>query len=124
MECKALEMANVTLFQIEGRIDHTTAKRFESALLPKLSGCAGEDKKLVLDCSQLVYISSAGLRVLMIAAKQCRKQNGTMVVAALQPVIQEVFQISRFDTVFEVFPTVQAALESISPSAASIYESR
>ena len=124
MECKALEIANVTLFQVEGRIDHTTAKSFETKLLLKLSACTGEEKKLLLDCSLLQYISSAGLRVLMIAAKQCRKQNGKMVLAALQPVIQEIFQISRFNTVFEIFPTVGAALERISPAAASVYESR
>jgi anti-sigma B factor antagonist/stage II sporulation protein AA (anti-sigma F factor antagonist) len=124
MECKAQDIANVTLFQVVGRIDHATAKILESALLPQLTGCSGEDKKLLVDCSQLVYISSAGLRILMIAAKQCRKQNGKMVLAALQPVIQEVFQISRFDTLFEVFPTVRAALESISPAAASVYGER
>ena len=124
MECKTRDIANVTLFQVEGRIDHTTAKIFESALLPQLTGCIGEDKKLLLDCRELVYISSAGLRILMIAAKQCRKQSGKMVLAALQPVIQEVFQITRFDTLFEVFPTVRAALENISPVAASAYDGR
>jgi anti-sigma B factor antagonist/stage II sporulation protein AA (anti-sigma F factor antagonist) len=124
MECKTQDIANVTLFQVEGRIDHATAKAFESALLPQLTRCIGEDRKLLLDWGQLVYISSAGLRILMMAAKQCRKQNGKMVLAALQPVIQEVFRISRFDTVFEVYPTVRGALESISPAAASVYGDR
>jgi anti-anti-sigma factor len=124
MECKTQNIANVVLFQVEGRIDHTTAKAFESALSPHLAGCTGEEKKLLLDCGGLVYISSAGLRVLMIAGKQCRKQNGKMVVAALQPMIQEIFQISRFDKVFEVFPTVRAALENISPAAAAAYDGR
>ena len=124
MECKTQDIANVVLFQVDGRIDHATAKAFESALLPQLAGCSGEEKKLLLDCGGLVYIGSVGLRVLMIAAKQCRKQNGRMVLAALQPMIQEVLRISRFDTVFEVFPTVQAALENISPAAASAYGAR
>jgi anti-anti-sigma factor len=124
MECKARVLANVVLLQVEGRIDHTTAKAFEGALLPQLAGCAGEEKKLLLDCAGLLYISSAGLAVLMIAAKQCRKQNGKMVVAALTPMIREIFHISRFDKVFEVFPTVPAALESISPAAAALYGDR
>jgi len=124
MECKTRVLANVVLFQVEGRVDHTTAKAFENALLPHLTGCTGEEKKLLVDCAGLVYISSAGLRVLMIAAKQCRKQNGKMVVAALQPMIEEVFKISRFNTVFEVFPTVRAAMENISPAAASEYDDR
>ena len=124
MEYKTRDIANVALVQVEGRIDHTTAKDFESLLLLVLTGCTGEEKKVLLDCSGLVYISSDGLRALMIAAKQCKKQSGKMIVAALQPMIQEVFQISRFDTVFEVFPTVQAALEAISPTAAALYGGR
>ena len=124
MECKSRVIANVVLLQVEGRIDHTTSKAFESALSPHLAGCTGEEKIILLDCSGLAYISSAGLAVLMTAAKRCRKQNGKIVVASLPPRIQEIFQISRFDKVFEVFPTVRAALEKISPAAASTYGDR
>ena len=49
MECKTQVIANVVLLQVEGRIDHTTAKAFESALSPHLAGCTGEEKKLLLD---------------------------------------------------------------------------
>jgi len=122
MECKVRQIANVVLIEVMGRIDHTTAKAFEDALSPHVSGCAGEDKILLLDFSGVTFVSSAGLRVLMIAAKQCRKQNGKMVLAALQPMIQEVFQISRFDSLFELFPTVRAALQAISPAAAFVYD--
>jgi len=122
MDCKVKEIANVSLIEVVGRIDHTTAKAFEDALAPHLANCAGEDKILLLDLSNVTFISSAGLRVLMIAAKQCRKQNGKIFLASLQPMTQEVFQISRFDTVFEIFPTVRAALQAISPVALSKYD--
>ena len=121
MECKLREIANVALIQVAGRIDHTTAKAFENALSPHVAGCAGE-KILLLDFSGVTFISSAGLRALMIAAKQCRKQKGKIALAALRPRIQEVFQISRFDSLFEVFPTVRAALQAISPAAVSAYD--
>jgi anti-anti-sigma factor len=121
MELKAQDIANVTLIQVTGRIDHATAKDFENRLLPHVTGCTGETKKILLDFSEVNYISSAGLRVLMIAAKQCKKQDGKMVLAALQPMIQEVFQISRFDSLFEIFSTVKAALEAISAAAAAAY---
>jgi anti-anti-sigma factor len=116
-------IANVALVKVEGRIDHLSAPAFERELLPEVEGCSGEAKKLLLDCSGLAYMSSAGLRVLMIAAKRCRHQNGKIVLAALQPTIQEIFRISRFDTVFEVFPSVETALEAISPAAAAAYGS-
>ena len=124
MELRIREISNVTLVQVEGRIDHTTAKDFENRLLPQVAGCAGETKKILVDFSAVNFISSAGLRVLMIAAKQCKKQNGKLVLAALQPIIQEVFQISRFDTVFEIFSTVKSAMETISPTAAAAYGDR
>jgi anti-anti-sigma factor len=73
MDCQAQEIANVVLVRVAGRIDHTTAKAFEDALLPLLNGCGGEGKKALLDLSGVVYMSSAGLRVLILAAKQCGK---------------------------------------------------
>jgi anti-sigma B factor antagonist/stage II sporulation protein AA (anti-sigma F factor antagonist) len=120
---EARSLANVTLVKVTGRLDHISTPAFERELLPKVQGCTGEEKKLLLDLSELVSISSAALRVLMIAAKRCRKQNGKFVLAALQPAIEEIFRIGRFDTVFEVFPSVQAALAAISPAAAAVYES-
>jgi anti-anti-sigma factor len=91
-------------------------------LLPLLDDCSGEGKKALLDLSGVVYMSSAGLRVLTLAAKQCRKQNGEIVVAALQPLLQEVFRIGRFELVFKVFTTVREALEAIAPADASAFD--
>ena len=84
MECRAQEIVNVLLVQVEGRIDHTVAKVFEDALLPLLDGGIAGGKKAVLDLGGVAYMSSAGLRVLTLAAKQCRKQHGEMVIAALR----------------------------------------
>jgi anti-anti-sigma factor len=124
MECTAQHIANVVLIRVIGRIDHTTAKAFEETLSPYLDGCTGEAQKGLLDFSGVDYLSSAGLRVLMIAAKHCREQHGELVIAALQPMIQEVFRISRFDLLFPIFPTVQAALAAIAPAAAAVYDSQ
>ena len=121
MESTTQQLANVVLIRIAGRIDHITAKAFEEALMPQLDGCTGEVKKVLLDVSGIVYMSSAGLRVLIMAAKQCQQQQGEIVIAALPPLLQEVFAISRFDRVFTIFPTVPAALEAISSAAAVAY---
>ena len=122
MECRAQQLANVILVQVTGRIDHTTAKAFEDTLLPLLDGYSGEEAKALLDLNGVVYMSSAGLRVLILAAKQCQKQNGQIVIAELQPLLQEVFRIGRLETVFKVFKTVREALEVISPAAALAYD--
>ncbi len=122
MEVTTQSIENVIIVQVTGRIDHTTAQAFENTLLPELEDCAGEEKKAVLDLSSVNYISSAGLRVLILAAKQCQKQQGEIVVAALQPFLQDVFKISRFHTIVTIFDTVKAALDAISPAAASAYD--
>lgn len=121
MEHTTQHIANVFLIRVQGRLDHTTAKAFETMLIPHLDDCTGETKKVLLDFGGVGYISSAGLRVLMLAAKQCRKQNGEMALAALAPHVQEVFKISRFDLVLQTFPTVPAALAALSPAAAAAY---
>ena len=122
MECKIQTLANVVLIEVERRIDHGTAPAFGSALLPHVDGCTGETKKLLLDLGAVNYMSSAGLRVVMIAAKGCRKQSGKMVLAALQPTIQEIFKIGRFDMVLDTFATVREALAAISPAALALYD--
>jgi anti-anti-sigma factor len=76
----------------------------------------------VLDLSGVDYISSAGLRVLMLARKQAKVQGGTLVVAGLTPVVKEIFEISRFTVVFEVFGSVRDALVRISPSAITAFD--
>ena len=103
-----------------GRLDQSAATAFEQALLPLLddSSAAG----LVVDLGQVEYISSVGLRVLMIAAKQMRARKARIAAATLQPIVAEIFAISRFDSVFEVFPSVRDALSAISPDALAAYD--
>lgn len=100
-----------------GRLNHDNAEALRAALEPLLAGCAAGRDTLVLDFSRLDYISSAGLRVLMLAAKQARAQGGRIVVAALQPVVREIFEISRFNMVLETQESVDAALASVSSAA-------
>src|SRR5262245_4375746 len=103
-----------------GRVDHTSAEAFKAALDGPLARCGPGGDRIVLDFSSLDYISSAGLRVLMIARKQAKAQSGKLVIASLQPVVKEIFEISRFDTMFEIFPSVRQALASISSAAFAV----
>jgi anti-anti-sigma factor len=123
MEITSRQIAGVTMIQVHGRIDHRTATDFENALKAHLNPClAGEYGKLLMDLGGVDFMTSAGLRVLMIATKTCDKQKWDIAVAALQPGIREIFKISRFDLVLKIFPTVKSALENLSPDAAAQYE--
>lgn len=119
MELPSSRHAHVVVVSPSGRIGHDNAEAFRAGLQPHLDRCAEGKDAIVLDLSGLEYISSAGLRVLMLAARQAKAQKGALSVAALTPVVTEIFQISRFDLVLDRFETVAAALASTSPAAAS-----
>ena len=92
-----------------GRIDHASADDFQASLQPHVVECRENAPPLVIDMSGVDYISSVGLRVLMMAAKQVKGQNGCLVVAELSPLVKEIFEISRFNLVFDLFDSVEAA---------------
>jgi anti-anti-sigma factor len=115
LELSSRQLGSVRVVDVHGRLDHAQAKAFEAALAPHLADCGKGGAPLVLDFSQVVYISSVGLRVLLLAAKQVKAQQGKIVVAALTPIVTEVFQVSHFNLVLQVFPDVAAAVAHVAP---------
>ena len=65
---------------------------------------------VVVQCSGLVYISSAGLRSVLVSGKKLQAQQGRLVFVALQDTVQEVFEISGFSSLFQTFASEEAAL--------------
>ena len=101
----------------EGRIDYTAGAEFERAVVLLVDPSAGSRTGLVFDLQRVEYISSVGLRVLLVAAKALRARGARIAVANMQPVVEEIIAISRFDKVVETFPTVTDALAAFSDSA-------
>jgi anti-sigma B factor antagonist len=108
---------------LSGRIDNSTNESLQSGLSAHLAACQPGGDRLILDFAKVDYISSVGLRVLMLAGKQIREQGGTIVVAALEPVVREIFEISRFNLVFQCFATVRDAVIKVSPEDVVAYDS-
>jgi anti-sigma B factor antagonist len=104
-----------------GRIDHRSAAELEAALTPLLAEVGARQGAVVLDFSGVEYISSVGLRVLMIAARQMREHRGQLLVARLHSVVAEIFAISRFDRILTVTATLDDALALCSPAALAQY---
>jgi anti-sigma B factor antagonist/stage II sporulation protein AA (anti-sigma F factor antagonist) len=123
MQLPARRFAEVVVLSPVGRIDQATSDGFKVSLAAFLDGCVAGGDSLVLDLGGVDYVSSVGLRVLMLAAKQAKAQGGTVVVAALQPLVREIFDISRFSLVFETFGSVRDALQRVSPAALAASES-
>jgi anti-sigma B factor antagonist len=68
--------------------------------------------QLVADLEQLIYTSSAGLRVLLGAVKETRQQGGDFRLAAVQPNVQKVLDLSGFSTIAKIFPDIDTAVAS------------
>jgi serine/threonine-protein kinase RsbW len=92
-----------------GRLDSGNVVAFESSVMQRIGG--GE-RRLVFDLSRLDFISSSGLRVLLLATKALKTGTGTLVVCGMKPHIEDVFRISGFDRLISVEPSRAAALEA------------
>jgi anti-anti-sigma factor len=115
------QYADTLVAVASGRIDHVSAPGFEAELMPLLAQSQAGNLALVLDFSDVEYISSGGLRVLMIAATQLRAQQQRLIVAGLHSVVAEIFAISRFDRVLTIAPDVEAGLAQCSPEAVAAF---
>ena len=122
MNLSPRRFADVVVVSPVGRIDQSSADTFKDVLAPHLAQCTAGEDRLVIDLAGLEYISSAGLRVLMLAAKQSKAQGGTLLLTGLQPLVQEIFEISRFTMVFVITPTLRDALAKVSASALGAFE--
>lgn len=115
------QFADVIVVYPQDRLDHANSEAFWGALEPLLADCRPGGVSVVLELSDLAYVSSAGLRSFMLAAKRAKGQDGEIVIANMQPVVREIFEISRFTLLFRVFPDVGTALHALSPRAAQAF---
>ena len=113
MNLNSRTQGNILILAPQGRIDHASSNDFSVALEPYLEECKLGGTPLVLDFSGIEYISSVGLRALMLASRQIKAQNGRIAIAALTPGVKEVFEISRFNLVYKVFDSVDEAVTGV-----------
>ncbi|WP_168120991.1 STAS domain-containing protein [Paenibacillus sp. HB172176] len=110
MNLEAHEWKGVTVFPLEGRLDGNNATTAEQAFLQLL---AEGKQQFIFDFSELQYISSAGLRVVLVAAKKLRASKGRMVCACLGEQVYDVFEMSGFTNILEMAATKEEALEKL-----------
>ena len=90
-----------------GQVNSANARAFESVVMDRISG--GE-QHVVVDFSRLDFISSAGIRVFLLAAKALRAVNGTLVLCAMKNHVQEVFRVSGCYRIIPIEESRRAAL--------------
>jgi anti-anti-sigma factor len=97
---------DVLVVRPEGRIDTNTCDELERALTGRIDGGA---RRLVIDMGGTDYISSAGLRVLLLAAKKLKGVSGQLVLCALNPSVRQIFELAGFVAIFAIEPDVDRA---------------
>ncbi len=89
------------------RLDSSNARSFENVVIDHVE--SGEDQ-IVVDFSRLVFISSSGMRVLLIAAKKLHAKKGKLVLCSMQDSIREIFSISGFDQIIPIRKSRKGAI--------------
>ncbi|NQV17758.1 MAG: STAS domain-containing protein [Armatimonadetes bacterium] len=99
---------DIAILELKGKLDATTSKQFQEDFTKLIEN---NETKFIIDCSQLTYISSAGLRVFYFAAKKMENTNGEIVFCSTNPNIKRVFDIVDFASDFQILSDVDEALE-------------
>ena len=103
----------ITVFVPEGRIDTQAATELDQVLQVAVSG---GKHKMVVDMSEVPYISSAGLRVLAAVLVKSREEGGDLKLAALNERVMRVFRIIGFDILMSIHDKPEAAIAEYSSS--------
>ena len=102
-------LGSVTVLQVQGKLDSTTAPELER----HLAGAAGgQGPQVVIDGSRLEYVSSAGLRVFLAAAKRLAAAGGKFAIACPQPQVRQILDVAGFSSLLPVLPTVDEAVST------------
>jgi anti-sigma B factor antagonist len=110
MIVNTLEENGALIALAEGRIDSSNARDFDDSLKKIIEG---SQEAVLIDFQSLTYISSAGLRVILMTAKNLQKLERKFMVCALSAAVRELFEISGFDKVIQVHDTRAEALAAV-----------
>lgn len=110
MDILEARYGEAVLLTINGRLDSVTSPTLEQKLLAFISGNV---RQFILNFSAMEYISSAGLRILLMAAKKLKPVEGVMVLCGLQDHVREVFDLAGFSPLFPIYDSQEAALKHL-----------
>jgi anti-anti-sigma factor len=110
MDIKAVPFEDVMAVAVKGRVDSTTAEGLKNRLGEIIRSGSG---RLVIDLKEVSYISSAGFRTLLIAAREVEKVSGRMVLCGIVGEVKRLFDIAAFTDLFTILPTQDEAVNAL-----------
>jgi anti-sigma B factor antagonist len=115
LKVKFETLDRTTLVVPEGRLDFGAAAEFQKQIERAIAGEGATPAVLIIDCAALDYVSSAGLRVFLLAARAAQRAGIGFALCALQPAVREIFDLSGFSRIMTVHPDRSSALAHTPP---------
>ncbi|MBN2444458.1 MAG: STAS domain-containing protein [Spirochaetales bacterium] len=112
MKITTKKIDNITIYHIIGSLDNNGAQDARDKIIPDIT----EDFNLILEMSKCNFISSAGLRTLLLTAKKLKTHLGKGVMVGVPEEISDVMEMTGFDDMFEVYKTLDAAVSALKGS--------
>lgn len=109
MDISVTDIGPVKVFRLDGNLDTNTSSEAQEHLSHQINEGA---TKVLVNLEKVDFVSSAGLRVLLATAKQLGTVGGALRISDLNETVKEVFEISGFSTILDVFSTETEALDS------------
>lgn len=109
MNITVAKVDETNIVGIEGRLDTTNYSELESSLAGLT---AQNEKRILLDLSKMDYISSSGLRILLMYLKKMKAVEGRFMLSGMSQEIKEIFEISGFINIFEIYDDQESAIKS------------
>ncbi|MBT8489820.1 MAG: STAS domain-containing protein [Deltaproteobacteria bacterium] len=110
MELNVKNEEKGVLVSVTGRMDAVSSPEFEKELERLIDE---NNVNFVINLTELNYISSSGLRSVLITAKKLKGKNGQILLASLQDVVKEIFEISGFSAIIPIYESVEEAMEAL-----------
>ena len=107
MEVITEKLGQVVVFKVKGRLDALTSPDFEAKCLQWIDG---GDSRFAVDLGELEYISSAGIRAILLVTKKLKSLEGELVFASISGMVEKVFNIAGLPALFTMYPTLDEAL--------------
>ena len=99
MDVTITQEAKKTMVVLNGRLDTTNAERFQQDIAPLM---AMESPDIEIDCTDMEYTSSQGLRMFLMLQKSVTMRKGTLVMTNMKPQVKEVFDITGFSSIIKI----------------------
>lgn len=115
MEIKSQNFGQVSIMNLEGRFDAYSAPQVNDHLEELLGQ---SPPQIVVNLNDVVFVDSTALATLVQAMKRCRQLDGDLRLSNLKQPVRMIFELTRLDRAFEIFPSEHEAIDAFMPAGA------